>query len=99
MIPKYGYCQSCRELFRWNKKEDIGRPYLRFCPNKYHDVIWSRILQPCWEIWTTKVWKKQPPKELLMTRCKKCDNRFICLTNGWADTVVHGDLIELVVRK
>ena len=81
MIPKYGYCPACRELFKW-----LGAPYnSAICFNKYHDKDYSPFLRPCWEIWVVKDWYKPPPKKLLLMRCKYCENRFICLTNGWTD--------------
>ena len=78
MIPKYGYCPECGELFKWYNDAYI-KP---LCPNKYHPLAWGRGLQPCWDIWAIKEWRRPPPKKVLLIRCKRCEHRFVCLTNG-----------------
>jgi len=75
--PKYGFCLTCREFFKWDVKYGFSNEVHHLCPNKYHNANYSRQLRPCWECWENKVRTKQ-----LVQKCKYCEHKFMCLTNA-----------------
>jgi hypothetical protein len=71
--PKYGYCIICNEFFLMETTISVvGHCY---CPNKYHNEVFSRVLRPCYSCWDNKKTSKS-----LLRKCNSCEHRFQCLT-------------------